>query len=63
MIDIRLIAVLLGGVLLVLGVLSGIALFIRAFQSVPKDSAGEGTLWGLFLICTTAGMIILVNIH
>jgi hypothetical protein len=56
------ILLLLGGVLIILGVLSGITLFVKALSDTLRDS-NSGTLWALFIICTTVGVIILFNFH
>ena len=54
------IVLLPGAILLILGVLSGIALFVKAVSNSLQDS-NSGTLWGLFIICTTAGLIMLLS--
>ncbi|MEW6417885.1 MAG: hypothetical protein AB1480_07165 [Nitrospirota bacterium] len=52
---------LLGIGLLILGALSGAALFFRAVTAKDKatEETGRGTLWGLFILCTIGGIILL----
>lgn len=50
--------------LLILGGVSGIALFFRAASGKEKSSEGlgMGTLWGLFIIGILAGIIIITAV-
>ncbi len=48
--------------LLVLGGISGFALFIRAVTG-SGDKEGTGTLWGLFFLCLLAGLGILAALN
>lgn len=54
---------LLGCILLLLAVLFEITLFAKALLNFRHESNANRTLWELFLICTTAGMIILLNVR
>ncbi len=49
-----------GVILLVLGIFSGFTLFFKAaFGGTTKDiTKSTGTLWGLFLVCILAGIIL-----
>ncbi|MCH8032673.1 MAG: hypothetical protein IH950_02800 [Bacteroidetes bacterium] len=50
---------IVGIILLILGGLSGIALFFRAVTgNLSADDTSTGTLWGLFIIGMIAGLII-----
>jgi hypothetical protein len=53
---------LVGLGLLILGGLSGVALFLRAVSTRDKatEEAGRSTLWGLFLIGVVGGVILVV---
>ncbi|MDI6808887.1 MAG: hypothetical protein QME66_07900 [Candidatus Eisenbacteria bacterium] len=53
----------MGMLLLFLGGASGVVLFVRAVVAHDKISEGPGigTLWGLFILCTTAGIIIVAS--
>jgi hypothetical protein len=47
-------------VLLVIGVIAGIALLLRAIMGQGKDAPwGISTLWGLFIVCIAAGLILM----
>jgi len=49
-----------GWALIVLSVLSGLALFVRAVApGVKDDGSRQSTLWGLFLVGLVAGFILL----
>ena len=50
---------MVGGGLLVLGGLSGFALFSRALKISDKfgDETNVGTLWGLFIFGLSAGLL------
>lgn len=54
---------IIGVLLLVLGSVSGVALFIRAVVGDHKISEGPGiaTLWGLFVVGMLAGIIIIAS--
>lgn len=56
----EIIVLLVGGGLLVLGGVSGYALFSRALRTADKvgDETNVGTLWGLFLLCLPAGLLL-----
>lgn len=47
--------------LILLGGCSGIAQFVRAIQAEEKDPAGQGTLWGLFLLGIFVGLGLTVS--
>jgi hypothetical protein len=51
----------LGGGLLLLGAVSGMALFARALKLSDRvgDETNVGTLWGLFLLGIIAGLILI----
>ncbi|HEY5623465.1 MAG TPA: hypothetical protein VIV14_06860 [Gammaproteobacteria bacterium] len=50
-----------GGGLLLLGAISGMALFARALKLSDRvgDETNVGTLWGLFLLGIIAGLILI----
>ncbi|MGI9257571.1 MAG: hypothetical protein ACR2QQ_01930 [Gammaproteobacteria bacterium] len=50
-----------GGGLLLLGAVSGMALFARALKLSDRvgDETNVGTLWGLFLLGIIAGLILI----
>jgi hypothetical protein len=52
---------LAGVVLLLLGGASGVALFVMAVSSREKvsEKTGTGTLWGLFIIASIVGIILI----
>lgn len=52
---------LVGGGMLLLGTISGFALFIRALKISDKfgDETNVGSLWGLFLLGISSGLFIL----
>jgi hypothetical protein len=54
------VVLVVGAGLLLLGSLSGIALFARALRLSDKvgDETNVGTLWGLFLLGITAGLLL-----
>jgi hypothetical protein len=54
------VVLVIGGGLLLLGALSGIALFARALRLSDKvgDETNVGTLWGLFLLCIPTGLLL-----
>ena len=56
---------LLGIGLLILGSLSGAALFFRAVLAKDKNAeeTGRGTLWGLFLLCIIGGITLLYILY
>jgi hypothetical protein len=55
------VVLLVGGGLLLLGGISGYALFARAMKISDKfgDETNVGTLWGLFLLGLSAGLALL----
>jgi hypothetical protein len=55
------VVMIVGGGLLVLGGVSGYALFARALKISERfgDETNVGTLWGLFLLGLSAGLALL----
>ena len=55
------IVLVVGSGLLVLGGVSAYALFARALRISDKfgDETNVGTLWGLFLLCLPAGLLLI----
>jgi hypothetical protein len=55
------VVMIVGGGLLVLGGVSGYALFARALKISDRfgDETNVGTLWGLFLLGLSAGLALL----
>lgn len=55
------VVMIVGGGLLVLGGVSGYALFARALRISDRfgDETNVGTLWGLFLLGLSAGLALL----
>jgi len=54
------VVLVVGGGLLLLGALSGVALFARALSLSDKvgDETNVGTLWGLFLLGIPSGLLL-----
>lgn len=50
---------------IILGGLSGVALFLRAITARDKTSeeTGRGTLWGLFLLCFMGGLALIIIVY
>jgi hypothetical protein len=55
------VVLLVGSGLLVLGGVSAYSLFARALRISDKfgDETNVGTLWGLFLLCLPAGLLLI----
>ena len=57
---------IIGGILISFGGISAFALLVLAIRSAIKGQEsiargpGMGTLWGLFIICLGAGILILI---
>lgn len=58
--EFEIIVLVVGGGLLLLGGLSGYALFARALKISDKfgDETNVGTLWGLFFLGLSAGLLL-----
>ncbi|MGB5445174.1 MAG: hypothetical protein WBM99_06670 [Psychromonas sp.] len=54
------VVLVVGGGLLLLGAISGYALFARALKISDKygDETNMGTLWGLFILGLSAGLLL-----
>lgn len=54
------IVLVIGAGLLLLGSISGYALFVKALKTPDKfgDEANVGTLWGLFVFGLSAGLLL-----
>lgn len=54
------VVLVVGGGLLLLGAMSGIALFARALRLSDRvgDETNVGTLWGLFLLGIASGLLL-----
>ena len=57
----EIVVLIVGGALLLLGGVSGYALFSRALKISDKygDETNVGTLWGLFLLGVPAGLLLM----
>jgi hypothetical protein len=57
----EIIVLIVGGGLLLLGGFSGYALFARALKISDKfgDETNVGTLWGLFILGLSAGLLLI----